>query len=66
MESLAEIINNHSTRLFLLPNDHMHSGNKKRRSFLSLLFAAGDVRRCALQERKALTQIGESHLTAPG
>lgn len=37
MESLAEIINNHSTRLFLLPNNHyMHSEQQKRRSFLSL------------------------------
>jgi len=26
-------------------NNHMHSDNKNRRSFLALLFAAGDVRR---------------------
>jgi len=26
-------------------NKHMHSDSKKRRSFLALLFAAGDVRR---------------------
>jgi len=26
-------------------NNHMHSGSKKRRSFLALLFAAGDVKR---------------------
>lgn len=26
-------------------NKHMHSDSKKRRSFLSLLFAAGDVKR---------------------
>ena len=26
-------------------NNHMHSDSKKRRSFLALLFAAGDVRR---------------------
>jgi len=25
------------------PNNHMHSDSKKRRSFLALLFAAGDV-----------------------
>jgi hypothetical protein len=28
-------------------NKHMHSDSKKRRSFLALLFAAGDVRRYA-------------------
>jgi hypothetical protein len=27
------------------PNNHMHSDNKKHRSFVALLFAAGDVRR---------------------
>lgn len=27
------------------PNKHIHTDNKKRRSFLALLFAAGDVRR---------------------
>jgi hypothetical protein len=26
-------------------NNHMHSDSKKRRSFLAMLFAAGDVRR---------------------
>ena len=26
-------------------NNHMHSDSEKRRSFLALLFAAGDVRR---------------------
>jgi len=26
-------------------NNHMHSDSKKRRSFLALLFAAGDVKR---------------------
>ena len=26
-------------------NNHMHSDSKKRRSFLALLFASGDVRR---------------------
>ncbi len=26
-------------------NNHMHSDSKKRRSFLALLLAAGDVRR---------------------
>ena len=27
-------------------NNHMHSDSKKRRSFVALFFAAGDVRRC--------------------
>ena len=31
-----------------MPNNHMHSDSKKRRSFLALLFAAGDVRRSAV------------------
>jgi len=31
-------------------NNHMHSDSKKRRSFLALLFAAGDVRRCTHKE----------------
>ena len=26
-------------------NNHMHSDSKKRRSYLALLFAAGDVKR---------------------
>jgi hypothetical protein len=30
-------------------NNHMHSDSKKRRSFLALLFAAGDVWRYALR-----------------
>jgi len=28
-----------------MANNHMHSDIKKRRSFLALLFSAGDVRR---------------------
>jgi hypothetical protein len=28
------------------PNNHMHSDSKKCRSFVALLFAAGDVKRC--------------------
>ena len=28
-----------------VPNNHLHSDSKKRRSFLALLFAASDVRR---------------------
>ncbi len=31
-------------------NNHMHSDSKKRRSFLAMLFAAGDVRRYAPNE----------------
>lgn len=29
------------------PNNRMHSDSKKRRSFLALLFAAGDAKRYA-------------------
>ena len=29
------------------PNNHMHSDSKKRRSFVALLFTAGDVKRYA-------------------
>ena len=29
------------------PNNHIHADSKKRRSFLALLFAAGDVSRYA-------------------
>jgi len=32
------------------PNEHMHADSKKRRSFLALLFAAGDVRRWPAKE----------------
>jgi len=32
-------------RIQLNPNQSMHSDSKKRRWFLALLFAAGDVRR---------------------
>jgi hypothetical protein len=28
-----------------MPNKHMHTDSKKRRSFLALLFTSGDVRR---------------------
>ncbi len=31
-----------------MANKHMHSDSKKRRSFLALFFAAGDVRRYAI------------------
>jgi len=31
-------------------NNRMHSDSKKRRSFLALLFAAGDARRYAYKE----------------
>tara|TARA_B110000908_G_scaffold143527_1_gene172519 strand:+ start:287 stop:409 length:123 start_codon:yes stop_codon:yes gene_type:complete len=31
-------------------NNHMHSDSKKRRSFLALLFAAGDVGRYAKKD----------------
>jgi hypothetical protein len=30
-------------------NNHIHSDSKKRRSFLALLFTAGDVKRYAFQ-----------------
>jgi len=31
-------------------NNHMHSDSKKHRSFLALLFAAGDVKRSMRQK----------------
>jgi len=34
------------------PNNHMHSDNKKRRSFVAMLFAAGDVGRYVLKINK--------------
>ena len=40
-KSLSEIT------LLKMPNKQMHSDSKKRRSFLALLFAAGDLRRWA-------------------
>ncbi len=33
--------------MLIMPNNHIHSDSKKRRSFLALLFAAGDVKRSA-------------------
>jgi hypothetical protein len=40
----------------------MHSDGKKRRSFLALLFAAGDLRRWASQFiRASLDLKGDSH-----
>jgi hypothetical protein len=35
----------------------MHSDSKKRRSFLALLFAAGDVKRYALEGMKEINRI---------
>jgi hypothetical protein len=29
----------------MTPNNHLHSDGKKRRSFVALLFAAGDLQR---------------------
>jgi len=39
-----------------MPNKQMHSDSKKRRSFLALLFAAGDLRRWVF--------TGDMHLTS--
>jgi len=46
-------------------NNHMHSDSKKHRSFLALLFAAGDVKRYASNHRAGHRILGGRSFPAP-
>jgi len=47
-------------------NNHMHSDSKKRRSFLALLFAAGDVKRWRRQGAMASLRSARAQIINKG